>query len=369
MSKTLRALGLMSGTSMDGISVALIDTDGEDNVVRGPSQVFPYNSSERQAISTAMAEARHLENRFSRTDILANVEEMITKLHAIAVQNFIYTQKLSLDEIDVVGFHGQTVLHRPERSLTAQLGDGPFLSELTGLKVVYDLRARDVAAGGQGAPLVPVYHRALVSRLNKEPLVLLNIGGVANITFIACDGDMLAFDTGPGNALIDDWMMKKVGYPYDPEGQTAAKGTINEDVVRFFLSNPFFQKPPPKSLDRNAFDENAYEWMSLEDGAATLTAFTCEAIAKAQEYLPESPKIWITCGGGRKNSFLIKKLSERVSGSVLVAENFGLDGDSVEAEAWGYLAVRALKGLPITFPGTTGVDKPLSGGVVCVPKS
>mgnify|MGYP006270842121 CR=1 FL=1 len=369
MGETLRALGLMSGTSMDGISVALIDTDGEDNVVRGATQIFPYNSSERKAISIAMAEARQLKDRSCRSGSLGSTEKMITQLHAKAVQNFIVSNDLSPQQIDVIGFHGQTVLHRPERSLTVQLGNGHLLSELTGIDVVYDLRARDVEAGGQGAPLVPVYHRALVSRMDKRPTALLNIGGVANITFIGSDSSMLAFDTGPGNALIDDWMMRKSGNAYDAEGRTAAKGTVNNDVLRFLLSNSYFFKSPPKSLDRNAFDTDVYEWMTAQDGAATLTAFTVEAIVKSLDHLTENPKLWIVCGGGRKNLTLMKKLSACVEGSVHPAEIFGLDGDSIEAEAWGYLAVRSLKGLPITFPGTTGVSTPLTGGVLCIPKN
>ncbi|MGE5267952.1 MAG: anhydro-N-acetylmuramic acid kinase, partial [Deltaproteobacteria bacterium] len=271
--------------------------------------------------------------------------------------------------IDVVGFHGQTVLHRPERGLTVQIGDGALLAELSGLTVVHDLRARDVEAGGQGAPLVPVYHRALVEALAARPIAFVNIGGVANVTYIGRDGTLLAFDTGPGNALVDDWMMKRAGVAYDRDGATAAKGLADDAVVRFCLSHSFFSLPPPKSLDRNAFVWDVVDWMELEDGAATLTQFTVAALAKSREHFTEEPELWIVAGGGRKNRTMMSGLAGLVQNAVVPAEAVGLDGDAVEAEAWGYLAVRALLGLPITFPGTTGVARPLTGGVISRPPS
>ncbi len=364
----MRALGLMSGTSMDGISVALVDTDGETVTSRGPAMTFAYNSEQRAAIGRAMGEARSMTARGDRPGSLAATEVMLTELHATAVSEFLAAQGIARPDIDVVGFHGQTVLHRPDEGLTVQLGDGPKLAELCGLTVVHDLRAQDVAAGGQGAPLVPVYHRALVSGMAQRPVAIVNIGGVANVTYVGRHGTLIAFDTGPGNALLDDWMMKRAGVAYDRDGVTSGDGTVDEAVLRFCLSHSFFAQPPPKSLDRNAFIWDVVEWMSLEDGAATLAAFTVAGIAKAREHFPEEPQLWIVAGGGRKNRTIMSGLAGIVQNAVVPAEAVGLDGDAVEAEAWGYLAVRALKGLAITFPGTTGVALPLTGGVVSRPQ-
>ncbi len=363
----MRALGLMSGTSMDGISVALIDTDGETVAERGPAQTFAYNSEQRAAIGQAIGEARALTARDLRPGSLAATERMLTDLHAEAIADFLREHGIGRAQIDAVGFHGQTVLHRPDAGLTVQLGDGARLAELTGLTVVHDLRARDVAAGGQGAPLVPVYHRALVAEMAQRPVAIVNIGGVANVTFIGRDGTLIAFDTGPGNALLDDWMMKRAGVAYDRDGIISGDGTADEAVLRFCLSHSFFAEPPPKSLDRNAFIWDVVEWMTLEDGAATLAAFTVAGIAKSREHFPEEPELWIVAGGGRKNRTIMSGLAGLVQNAVVPAEAVGLDGDAIEAEAWAFLAVRALRGLAITFPGTTGVREPMTGGVVSRP--
>lgn len=363
----MRALGLMSGTSMDGIDVALLETDGETRVERGPRASYPYSPAFRARLLAGLAEARSLLRRQDRPGCLGMVERYLTDLHAEAVRHFLEDHRLGADTIDVIGFHGQTVLHRPEERLTVQLGDGAALAEATGIDVVYDLRAADVEAGGQGAPLAPVYHRALVGRL-PGPVAMLNIGGVANLTWVGNgppgERSMLAFDTGPGNALLDDWMQRHTGRPFDEQGEAAARGRVDEEVLCALLSHPYFAESPPKSLDRNAFSLEPLSALSLEDGAATLAAFTAAAIAKARAQVREEPRLWIVCGGGRKNRTLMAMIAERVENAVVPAEAIGLDGDSLEAEAWAYLAVRALKGLPITFPGTTGVARPLTGGVL-----
>ncbi|MDX2309176.1 MAG: anhydro-N-acetylmuramic acid kinase [Hyphomicrobium sp.] len=357
-----RALGLMSGTSMDGISVAVIETDGRDHVVRGPAMTFAYNTEQRSAIARAMADVRGSQSPVERPGSTADTERLLTELHAAAISAFLRKQGMPRSQIDVVGFHGQTVLHRPDDGFTMQLGDGALLAELSGLPVVYDLRSRDMAAGGQGAPLVPVYHRAVTADRMERPLAVVNIGGVANVTWIGRDGTLIAFDTGPGSALIDDWMQKRVGVAFDENGATAAKGKVHDDVLRFCLSHSFFSLPPPKSLDRNAFIWDIVDWMSLEDGAATLTALTVAGLARARQHMPEQPEVWIICGGGRKNRTIMTGLAGAVENAVVPAEAAGLDGDAIEAEAWAYLAVRSLEGLPITFPGTTGVPEPLTGG-------
>jgi anhydro-N-acetylmuramic acid kinase len=362
--KLMRVLGLMSGTSMDGVDAALIDTDGESTVRRGPATTFPYNLEQRAALTEALVHARSIVRREDRPGRLAEAERMITELHAAAVSAFLRQHGIARSDIDAIGFHGHTVLHRPERRLTVQIGDGRLLARLTALPVVYDLRSQDVAAGGQGAPLVPVYHRALVAKRSERPIAVLNLGGVANVTWVGGSGDLIAFDTGPGNALIDDWMVKRTGEPYDAGGKAAGAGKVSDVLLTELLSHPYFSRLPPKSLDRNTFGLARIEGLSIDDGAATLAAFTAASIAKAREHFPEQPALWIVCGGGRKNRTLMSLIAGLVENAVVPAEAAGLDGDAIEAEAWAYLAARALQGLPISYPGTTGVARPLTGGLI-----
>ena len=369
MSKSLNALGLMSGTSLDGIDVALIRTDGEAEVRRGPAATFPYDPAQQTLLRDALEEAKRLEARDQRPGILAEAERQLTEWHAEAVARFLEQNGLTDSEIDVIGFHGQTVIHRPERRLTVQLGDGPTLARRTGLPVVYDMRANDVASGGQGAPLVPVYHRALAAGLGERPVALVNIGGVANMTWIGADGGLVAFDTGPGNALLNDWCQRFTGEAFDRDGAMGGRGTADPGVIEQLMSSAYFTKPAPKSLDRNGFDVSVLDGLSGEDGAATLTRFTAEAIAGSARLVPQPPKLYVICGGGRLNPTLMRELKTLLEpgAQVVTAEGVNLNGDSMEAEAWAYLAVRCLNGLPITFPGTTGVPEPLSGGLVAKP--
>jgi anhydro-N-acetylmuramic acid kinase len=362
MSKLLRALGLMSGTSMDGIDVALLATDGSRELLHGPAAGFPYPPELRLRLRTALAEAKVLERREDRPGGLADLERELTSLNAEAVNRFLTANAIDPGSIDLVGFHGQTVLHDPARAMTVQLGDGALLARETGLDVVFDLRAADVAAGGQGAPLVPIYHRALAVQLAMLPAAFVNVGGVANVTWI---GDrIIAFDTGPGNALIDDWMLNHTGAAHDADGGCASRGRVDGDALTALLTNPYFGLLPPKSLDRNDFSAAPVSGLSLEDGAATLTAFSAASIAKAREHMPIEPRIWIICGGGRKNRTLMSALAAHVPNAVVPAEALGLNGDFIEAAAWAYLAVRSVLGLPITYPDTTGVAQPMTGGVL-----
>jgi len=364
MGKMMRALGLMSGTSMDGIDVALVETDGREQVVRGPALTYPYSNAFRAQLREGIGDAKGMVLRRERPGRLHMLEQYLTDLHVEAVSQFLQDARIAPESVDVIGFHGQTVLHRPDQRLTVQLGDGEKLARLTGIDVIHDLRAADCAAGGQGAPLAPAYHRALVARLADRPVMFVNIGGVSNVTWIGGDGALIAFDTGPGNAMIDDWMQRKSGKPCDESGDEAAHGRVHEDYVHEYLRHSHFAKLPPKSIDRNAFPVELVDELSLADGAATLTAFAATAIARAREHVPEEPRLWIVTGGGRKNRTLMSMLAERVENAVVPAEAVGLDGDGMEAEAWAYLAVRSLKDLPITFPGTTGVPLPMSGGVL-----
>ena len=364
----LKAIGLMSGTSLDGVDIALIETDGERVGTFGPTSYRAYTDSERGLLRQALADAVSITRRDTRPGVLADAEQLVTRAHADAVENFLKANSLSRDSIDVVGFHGQTVLHRPDQELTVQIGDGHALAKSLGMPVVFDLRAADVAAGGQGAPLVPVYHRALVRLLNRTgPAMVVNVGGVANITYI--DGEtLIACDTGPGNALLDDFMLRRTGEAVDRDGRTAAKGRADRDWIARALSRPFFTAPPPKSLDRNDFAALTIDDMSTEDGAATLTAFTAASIALIAPAMPKLPAAWVVVGGGASNPTLMRMLGEHLAPAVVIrGADLGWSGDAVEAQAFAYMAVRSLKGLPLTFPGTTGVPAPLTGGVLAKP--
>lgn len=364
MAKPLRALGLMSGTSLDGIDVAMLTTDGENVVERGPSATYPYPPEFCGALRQALADAVAITGRSQRPGGLADVERELTERHADAVSSFLAAHGIEASSIDVIGFHGQTVLHRPEDQLTVQLGDGWNLARITGLDVVYDLRAADVAAYGWGAPLVPVYHRAVAARIPQRPVAFLNVGGVANVTWIGGDGNLIAFDTGPGNAQLDDFVRERTGQPFDEGGWLTASGCVNADLVRRFMSHPYFAAPPPKSLDRNSFALDLPATLSNADGAATLAGYTANAVVRARAWLPAPPELWIVCGGGRHNRGIMLALAAALDAAVAPAEAIGLNGDSIEAEAWAYLAVRSLRGLPISFPMTTGVPAPMTGGVL-----
>jgi anhydro-N-acetylmuramic acid kinase len=365
----LTTLGLMSGTSLDGVDVAMIETDGRRVKAFGPSGYRPYTERERSLLRQALTEAVHLPQRDARPGILREAEHAVTVAHAEAVAAFVAQHRFKFEDIDIVGFHGQTVLHRPERRLTVQIGDGPALARAIHIPVMHDFRAADVAAGGQGAPFVPVYHRALAQSLEREgPIVVVNIGGVANITYIDGNDTLIACDTGPGNALLDDFMFREMHQPFDTEGRFAAQGRVDEAWIAEALKLPFFSLPPPKSLDRNDFAALKLGGVAPADGAATLTAFTTAAIARIVPLLPKPPKSWIVAGGGARNLTMLRMLRERLApATVEAAETLGWASDSIEAQAFGFLAARGLKGLPLSYPATTGVPMPMTGGIIARP--
>jgi anhydro-N-acetylmuramic acid kinase len=367
----LSALGLMSGTSLDGVDVGLIKTDGQSVEHIGATTTYPYTPHEQSVLRQALQEAVGLQNRNARDGILKEAEALITRTHIEAVKRFLVEQNLKAQDIDVIGFHGQTVLHRPEKHLTVQLGNGATLAQKTGIRVVNDFRSADVAAGGQGAPLVPILHQALVRSRADIPLsciplpcVVVNIGGVANITYITAQGEPLACDVGSGNALLDDFMLTRTGNAMDTDGACAAKGKVDQARLYTWLQHPFFALPLPKSLDRNDFSHISVADLSVEDGAATLTAFTAHGIARILRQLPEQPKQWLVCGGGAYNPTLLKFLADAVDAPVATTDVYGWHADGLEALAFGFLAVRCLYGLPLSFPTTTGVKEPVCGGVV-----
>jgi anhydro-N-acetylmuramic acid kinase len=361
----------MSGTSLDGVDVAMLDTDGQTIAGFGPTGYRPYTDTERTLLFQALEAARGLTDRTARPGLLAEAEALVTSAHAEALVEFLEANGIDRASVAVVGFHGQTVLHKPDAGLTVQIGNGRELARQVGLPIVYDFRAADVAGGGQGAPLVPIYHQALAHGLDRSrPIALLNVGGVANLTFIG-SGDPVACDTGPGNALIDDFMRARTGAPLDRDGRQAACGQVDESFVGRALEHPFFSAPYPKSLDRNAFAfaHADLQNFSLSDGAATLSALTAASIAHVVPLLPEPPRAWIVCGGGAHNPTLMRMLAERLApASVETAGAAGWIADAIEAQAFAYLAVRRLRNLPITFPTTTGVPRPLVGGVVAAPE-
>ncbi|MGD9882933.1 MAG: anhydro-N-acetylmuramic acid kinase [Reyranella sp.] len=357
--KALRALGMMSGTSVDGVDVALIETDGEGISSFGPSLTVPYDDAVRRIIRGVFG----AEQASAET---AAAEGAVTEAHAEAARLWAREHAIPLDSIDVVGFHGQTINHRPERRFTWQIGDGAALARALGVQVVNDLRSADVAAGGQGAPLVPIYHAALVRTLSR-PLAVVNVGGVANVTWIGDDGALLAFDTGPGNGPIDDWCARRAGQRFDLNGSLAAAGKVDRTRLERFAEHRYFSQKPPKSLDRGDFTDSWVDGLGAADGAATLTRGTARAIALAACHFPQPVRQWIVCGGGARNPTLVRTIAGETRAEVIVASDLGWDGDALEAQAFAYLAVRALRGLPLTFPGTTGAPRPMTGGRLHLP--
>lgn len=355
------ALGLMSGTSLDGIDAALIRTDGESVAEMGPALTIAYDSELRERIRDVLGAEKLARDA-------ASVARAVTLAHVEIVRILMARSAFPPGELKVIGFHGHTILHRPDAGITRQIGDGALLAELTGIPVVNDFRTADVAAGGQGAPLVPLFHRALAQRL-EAPVAVLNLGGVGNVTWIGGtgDGDILAFDTGPGNALIDDWVRRHTGRAFDENGAIAAVGTVNQEALAALLANPFFSRKPPKSLDRNHFNITAMAGLPVADGAATLAAFTAASVARAQDHLPAAPKQWLVTGGGRHNGALMAALRDVLAAPVAAVESVAWDGDALEAQAFAFLAVRSLRGLPLSLPRTTGVSRPTQGGRLHLP--
>ncbi len=355
----LWALGLMSGTSLDGIDAALIRTDGEQILEVGPGITVPYDEAFRGQLKS------HLGKNHRDTDL----EDELTHRHASVVTDLV---KDFSPTVDVIGFHGQTIFHAPP--ITMQLGNGELLSQLTRIPVVYDFRTHDCQNGGQGAPLVPIYHRALCAHMDS-PVVVLNLGGVANITYMNGD-QLIGFDTGPGNALIDDFMMTHLDQPYDLDGKIASLGKPQIDLLTQWLADSYFQVPYPKSLDRDHFKELVQSVTGI-NGLTTLTAFTAFSIFHSLQQIPgftkNPPKRIIVCGGGRRNKTILHWLRFLLRQSkVIVCDELedveiggctlGWDGDLLEAQAFGFLAVRSLRNLPLSFPLTTGVKKALTGG-------
>jgi anhydro-N-acetylmuramic acid kinase len=351
------AIGCISGTSMDGIDVSLVRTDGEALLEPGPGATYPYEADLRADLLALIKEAVRAES-----EPLDELEARVTAAHCAAVRRFMAEHRIDRADVALVGLHGQTVWHRPEKRFTRQLLDGRDAARRLGIDVIARFRHADVAAGGQGAPFAPLYHRALATGLAK-PLMVLNLGGVGNVTYVGTN-TTIAFDTGPASALIDDWVLRRAGVPYDDGGRIAAAGRVDLQILERLMDNPYFGLPAPKSLDRQDFHARAaiVEQLSLEDGAATLAAFTIRSVAAALDHVPQAPGRWLVTGGGRLNATFMRGLEQRLGVPCEPVEAVGWNGDHIEAQCFGYLAVRSLAGLPLSLPTTTGVPRPMTGG-------
>ena len=377
MTERLKALGLMSGTSMDGVDAALVLTNGATDIAAGADAYHAYDAPMREVLRAAMTLAADLPTAVLADlalwpNALIEADALVTQKHIEAVQDFCRAQTSDAD-IDIIGLHGQTVVHRPDEGFTLQLGDGQALAHAVGIDVVARFRHADMAAGGQGAPLAPLFHAALLEGVSSTPTsevqAVINLGGIANITWLSkqgADDALLAFDSGPANALIDDWMAAHGGAAFDKDGALAAAGRVDEAALATLMANAYFALPPPKSLDRLAFATamEQLEALSPADGAATLTAFTAHSIAAGLAQCPAPVPRIILCGGGRHNKTLCAMLAALLTAEIVDCDALGWHGDALEAQLFGWLAVRSLYGLPLSRPETTGVKQPISGGVL-----
>ena len=360
-SEPVWALGAMSGTSLDGVDAALVLTDGVTVLDFGESAYRPYSAEEQAALRAVLG-------RWPG-DGLEEALEIVMTAHAEVLSRFPQAQ--------IIGFHGQTLAHEPRGRGTHQLGDGAALADRLGKPVVWDFRTNDVQLGGEGAPLAPFYHFALARHIGASaPLVMLNLGGVGNLTWIdpsrtrpEDDGALLAFDTGPANAPINDLMTERRGLPYDKDGALAAAGQVVDGALELFLDEPFFRKIPPKSLDRNDFSLmlDLVRELGDADAAATMTAMSAAAVMQAMEHLPALPGRVLVTGGGRHNPVMMAMLAAGLDCPVEPVEAVGLDGDMLEAQAFAFLAVRVARGLPTSCPSTTGVRAAVGGGQISTP--
>ena len=373
--KLYTAIGLMSGTSMDGVDVSLIRSDGINHFINILDKYFKYTKSLHQQLIKLRNLILNIDDLKQYSSQLKDIEREITLFHSKIVNEISLKYK---DEIDFVGFHGQTIFHNSEKKISKQLGDAKLMSQLTKKKIIYDFRQEDLINKGQGAPLTPIFHNLLSKIINEKysielPICFLNIGGISNITKIIKNDENIeenleAFDSGPGNCMIDDWVRKNSKYNIDTNGSIAKSGKIDQLILNQAIDN-FKIDSFDKSLDVKDFDISFARGLSLEDGCATITNFTAYLIAKGIEHANGSnykPIKYLVCGGGRKNSFLIQSIENYLINkkniSLSSIDNYNLDGDYVESQAFGYLAIRSFLNFPISYPKTTGCETPTVGG-------
>lgn len=353
--KLITAIGLMSGTSCDGIDVALMKSDGNKIIEMQFAMTIPYTDKFHRKLKEVIGG--------DYKDIL-EVEKELTTLHASAVNAFISKFDISRESVNIVGFHGHTIKHLPKEGITWQIGNIPLLNALTKISVVGDFRRKDVACGGQGAPVVPIFLKGISAKLAK-PTLFLNVGGVSNICYVD-DHELIAFDVGPGNAPMDDLVLNAIGESYDKDGALARKGAINKKLVEGFMSHEFFKQKPPKSLDRNAFDFSLINKLPLSDALATYAEIIAQGVVKSLEFLPKKPAQIYIYGGGANNSYLVERIAKESNLNVVNTDILKINANFLEAYAFAYLAIRCVLKLPITYPSTTGVHQPQSGGVFCL---
>jgi anhydro-N-acetylmuramic acid kinase len=367
-SKNYVALGLMSGTSADGVDVGILITDGKTKIKLGPSGYYPFSKSFISKIKSIFKKRLNV-NKSKKQKRIIEIENEFTHLNFISINKFLKKNKIDKNKIDVIGFHGQTISHNPDIGYSWQIGNSQNLANLLNIKVVSNFRENDIKNGGQGAPLTPVFHYYLTKKIKKR-ICFINLGGISNITYFnhkskTSLNKMVAFDAGPCCSLIDDWISKNSNKKFDNLGLLARNGNVKKEIIQNFLKRSFFSKFPPKSLDRSFFSLSLLKKLKIKDGAATLTYLAADTLSKAFDYFPKNPDLCILSGGGRHNKFLVELLNKKIKKSkILLTENYNWNGDSIEAHAFAYLSVRKLLNLPITFPLTTGIKQPLTGGKI-----
>ena len=362
MNKNLCSLGLMSGTSLDGIDASIIKSDGEQNLEIVDNLYLKYDDQLKLKLKKIIDSGTSKDQLLKKSEEIDKLEKELTFCHANACK--LIVKKNKNIKIDLIGFHGQTILHKPQNGYSIQIGDYKLLSKITNTTIIYNFRKNDILNGGQGAPLTPIYHQLILKRIkSKLPSALVNIGGISNITYIDKYNKVVGFDTGPGNYLINVWVKTKAKKEFDRDGLIAKSGQTDEKVLEEFLSNPYYKKKFPKSLDVKDFNLQNLNKLSLKDGCATLSMLTAKSICISLNNFKKKPNLVLFSGGGRKNKYIIDNIKKKFSGSVKLIDEFGFNGDFIESQAFAYLAIRSYLKKFITFPGTTGVRKPCSGGL------
>ncbi len=363
MNKNFYSLGLMSGTSIDGIDASIIRSDGEQFLEIIDDVYLKYDTKLRDKLK------RTIDSCFSKTQFIKlfrnikEVEKEMTIFHAKA-SNLLIKKNKKIN-VDLIGFHGQTIIHKPKEGYSIQIGNSHLLSKMTNKTVVSNFREKDILYGGNGAPLTPLYHKLLSSKIKLNfPIAFINIGGISNITYLENKKKLISFDTGPGNYLIDQWIKSKSKMNYDNKGLIAQSGSLKKNILKKFLNDSYYNKKPPKSLDVKDFDLVDLNKLSLKDGCRTLSMLTVESICKSIYKLKKIPKNILFSGGGRKNQFIIDKIRNKINTRVYLIDEFNFDGDFIESQAFAYLAIRSFLKKVITLPETTGVKKPCSGGSI-----
>tara|TARA_B100001093_G_scaffold474987_1_gene500177 strand:- start:717 stop:1832 length:1116 start_codon:yes stop_codon:yes gene_type:complete len=367
MSKQLTSIGLMSGTSLDGIDVSIIQSDGEEKIEIIGNYYLSYEEKFKKDLGELKNKIINKADLDINKDIIQKIESNLTDLHADSITNILRKYNLTSKDIDVVGFHGQTIYHSYKENISRQLGEGKKLNKLINISVIYNFRENDILNGGQGAPLTPIYHKALQKIHNLSlPLAFINIGGIANITYIDESKKITAFDSGPGNCLIDNFLQLKSNNKinFDNNGEIALKGSINEIILENYLNDPFYLLPPPKTLDVGDFSLSIIRGLNLEESVTTLSELTARTIGDSLNFFANKPRKLFLSGGGRKNKFLFKRIEELSNIETKNIDDLNVDGDYIESQSFAYLAIRSLLNKPISYPETTGVNKPCLGGVL-----